>query len=164
MKSYRYLSMSMAFALISSALLASNVKSQECTDVWKNEQEGYELVLKNCSRSDTEVSCHMLVTSKGENREMTIRSRGTRIIGDFGKEYHISSIKSEIHVVKKRSDLKRMFFSDKPTSIVLSFTGVPNEVNKIAVFYINVRDETGGANHPFEIPDIPFCNNQNSAE
>lgn len=135
------------------------VEATECKAVWREEQEEYVFVLQNCSRSDTQISCYMLITSKGQNREMTIQGTDkTRIVDNFGRSHKTSSIKSEIYTEHRR--LRRIFFADTPTNVIVSFTNVPKEVNNIAVFYLEAYDETGRSNNRFEISDISFCNDE----
>ncbi|CAM2065559.1 hypothetical protein SCOR_09265 [Sulfidibacter corallicola] len=100
------------------------------TSVSSVEQAGIQFDMQKLVHETSRLSVHMLATSKGQDRTLTLSSRSgtdparqTRVIDDQGMEY----LASTVQVGKKESakEASNLLAADIPLQIVLHFDSIP---------------------------------------
>ncbi|MEO0968918.1 MAG: hypothetical protein AAFX80_11425 [Cyanobacteria bacterium J06639_18] len=132
---------------------------QSNNELAKAEIEGYKGVVKSCSRDDEFVTCDVLITSTKKDKELKLfvwprfgNLPDTRIIDLDGNEYIANSIKYGVR--ESSNSLRVDLVQGVPQKIVVNFTKVPVEVNKIAVMELN------GLLVKFQFRDFAISNNK----
>ena len=133
-----------------------NTKSPSISTLTKVELKGFTFAVQSCNKSGDSVTCHVLITSQGQDKELTLCIhypgyrcyQGARIIDNLGNEYTVK----QIQIGSESSDraLDHTFPKDIPIKTIFNFEGIVPQASQIALFEINCRD------FPVQLPNIPL--------
>jgi hypothetical protein len=109
------------------------------------EDDQWKLVLKGCIRTGDELSLILKVTSKDRERILKImgfgRNPGSKIFDDKGNEFRPVRLRIGNNITKTGHSIQQELVSDLPTDVVLTFSDIPEDSNKIILFQINLDND-----------------------
>jgi TolB-like protein len=112
------------------------------------EEKAFLFEIQSCKLFGQTITCSLLVTNKGNDRELHINAEcdacydlNTRIFDDSGNEYRWS----DLQIGNKRGDkqVKNLLVSGIPTKMVISFARVPERLNRVSLLDIGCHSKGG---------------------
>jgi hypothetical protein len=119
---------------------------------YRKDSENITYLLRNCKRSNSDIKCNILVTTKKENKVFSIVSRKgySSIVDSTGKTFPSSSVdydgKSDSAVTKRMSP-------DVDYVVDINFENIPAQVTKASLLSLIVA-----GNQVVQFRNVPFLN------
>ncbi len=108
--------------------------------------------LKEVKRSGTALSFQLLITNTGQDREITLYFRGTRIFDDAGNEYAPTKIQIGNKTVASNK-VRNLLVSGIPVRAILNYEKVSDQAGKITLLEMKCYS---GDNFRAQLRDIPI--------
>jgi TolB-like protein len=100
------------------------------------EVKGFTFTSQGCQRTGGNVTCRFVITSNGQDRELTLYRKASRMIDEFGNEYRAVRVTLGSEATEGYS-VDNVLVAGVPTKASLHFENVASEVTRAALIELS---------------------------